>query len=41
MKGEITISSSRRFTAFTLDLPPGAREPTPQRPLRAAARAGS
>lgn len=26
MKGEITISSSRRFTAFTLDLPPGRRE---------------
>jgi len=28
MKGEITISSSRRFTAFTLDLPPGRRELT-------------
>jgi two-component system OmpR family sensor kinase len=26
MAGRITISSSRRFTAFTLDLPPGARE---------------
>jgi two-component system OmpR family sensor kinase len=41
MDGEITISSSRRFTAFTLDLPPGEREPAPQRPLRAPARAGS
>jgi two-component system, OmpR family, sensor kinase len=26
MEGKITISSSRRFTAFTLDLPPGQRE---------------
>jgi hypothetical protein len=33
MEGAITISSSRRFTAFTLDLPPGERRaaarPTP------------
>ncbi len=41
MNGEITISSSRRFTAFTLDLPPGAREASPQRPLRAPVKAGS
>ncbi len=27
MDGAITISSSRRFTAFTLDLPPGVRRP--------------
>jgi len=34
MDGRITISSSRRFTAFTLELPPGrAAEPTPGRPL--------
>jgi signal transduction histidine kinase len=26
MQGRITISSSRRFTAFTLDLPPASRE---------------
>jgi two-component system, OmpR family, sensor kinase len=26
MKGTVTISSSRRFTAFTLDLPPASRE---------------
>jgi len=41
MEGEITISSSRRFTAFTLDLPPGPREAAPARPLRAPARTGS
>jgi two-component system, OmpR family, sensor kinase len=40
MKGEITISSSRRFTAFTLDLPPGPEAPTP-RSSRAPARAAS
>jgi two-component system, OmpR family, sensor kinase len=34
MDGSIAISSSRRFTAFTLELPPGrAAEPTPGRPL--------
>jgi two-component system, OmpR family, sensor kinase len=34
MDGTIAISSSRRFTAFTLELPPGrAAEPTPGRPL--------
>jgi signal transduction histidine kinase len=41
MQGEITISSSRRFTAFTLDLPPGPRQTAPQRPLRVPARSGS
>jgi signal transduction histidine kinase len=34
MDGSISISSSRRFTAFTLELPSGrATEPTPGRPL--------
>ena len=34
MDGSITISSSRRFTAFPLELPPGrAAEPAPGRPL--------
>ena len=37
MEGEITISSSRRFTAFTLDLPPGERE-IATRPARVPAR---
>jgi two-component system, OmpR family, sensor kinase len=41
MEGEVTISSSRRFTAFTLDLPPGPRVPTaprsPRTPVRASA----
>lgn len=37
MDGRITISSSRRFTAFTLDLPP-AREATDPHPTRAPAR---
>jgi two-component system, OmpR family, sensor kinase len=33
MEGRITVSSSRRFTAFTLDLPPGRREAaTPSSP---------
>lgn len=41
MKGEITISSSRRFTAFTLDLPPGAREPAALRSPRTPAKAGT
>ena len=41
MKGEITISSSRRFTAFTLDLPPGAREPASPRSPRTPVRAGT
>src|SRR6201996_1545168 len=37
MDGRITISSSRRFTAFTLDLPPGRQaEPAPGRPLSRA-----
>lgn len=39
MKGEVGISSSRRFTAFTLDLPPGRREvsspPAPRTPAQA------
>ena len=40
MGGRIAISSSRRFTAFTLDLPlapPGAAETLPARPARAPA----
>jgi signal transduction histidine kinase len=41
MKGEITISSSRRFTAFTLDLPPGPAVVAPPRPSRAPARAAT
>jgi signal transduction histidine kinase len=41
MKGEITISSSRRFTAFTLDLPPGARPAETPKPARAPARAST
>jgi two-component system, OmpR family, sensor kinase len=32
MKGEITISSSRRYTAFTLDLPPGPTAAPPRAP---------
>ncbi|MDQ2629529.1 MAG: HAMP domain-containing histidine kinase [Actinomycetota bacterium] len=39
MKGEITISSSRRFTAFTLDLPPGVREAPAPRSSRTPVRA--
>ncbi|HET8955942.1 MAG TPA: HAMP domain-containing sensor histidine kinase [Solirubrobacterales bacterium] len=41
MKGEITISSSRRFTAFTLDLPPGPRAVAAPRTTRAPVRAGT
>ena len=41
MKGEITISSSRRFTAFTLDLPPGPRPVAAPRSPRAPVRAGT
>ncbi len=41
MNGAITISSSRRFTAFTLDLPPGAREAGSARSSRAPVRAGA
>jgi two-component system, OmpR family, sensor kinase len=41
MQGEITISSSRRFTAFTLDLPPGGREVTAPRSTRIPVRAAS
>jgi len=40
MNGEISISSSRRYTAFTLDLPPGpaaAPLPRPSRPTSRAA----
>jgi signal transduction histidine kinase len=41
MQGRITLSSSRRYTAFTLDLPPAAREkPEPQQ-SRIAARAAT
>jgi two-component system, OmpR family, sensor kinase len=41
MKGEITIASSRRFTAFTLDLPPARREPVVPRPSRTPVRTGA
>ncbi|HEX7280202.1 MAG TPA: HAMP domain-containing sensor histidine kinase [Solirubrobacterales bacterium] len=41
MKGEITISSSRRFTAFTLDLPPGIRQVNAPRGSRAPVKAGT
>jgi two-component system OmpR family sensor kinase len=40
MHGEISISSSRRFTAFTLDLPPGPAA-TAGPPARAPAKAGT
>jgi signal transduction histidine kinase len=39
MDGRMTISSSRRFTAFTLDLPP-AREESGSPPARLPAKAG-
>jgi signal transduction histidine kinase len=38
MAGRITIASSRRFTAFTLDLPPGARVADPATANRVAVR---
>ncbi len=38
MDGRITISSSRRYTAFTLDLPPAPRTVAPQ-PVRPPAKA--
>jgi two-component system, OmpR family, sensor kinase len=41
MQGEITISSSRRFTAFTLDLPPGEVPLSPPRSSRATVRAAT
>jgi two-component system OmpR family sensor kinase len=41
MNGEISISSSRRFTAFTLDLPPGPAATPPPRPSRAPSRAAA
>jgi two-component system, OmpR family, sensor kinase len=41
MKGEITISSSRRFTAFTLDLPPAIRQVGVPRGARTPVRAGT
>jgi two-component system, OmpR family, sensor kinase len=41
MKGAITISSSRRFTAFTLDLPPAAEAAPAPRAIRTPARAGT
>jgi signal transduction histidine kinase len=40
MQGEISISSSRKYTAFTLDLPP-AREATQQQPSRVPAGTGA
>ncbi|HEV2727055.1 MAG TPA: ATP-binding protein, partial [Solirubrobacterales bacterium] len=41
MRGEITISSSRRFTAFTLDLPPGMPGPAAPSALRPPVRVGT
>jgi two-component system OmpR family sensor kinase len=41
MKGEITISSSRRFTAFTLDLPLARHQASAPRPPRIPARASA
>jgi two-component system, OmpR family, sensor kinase len=41
MRGEITISSSRRFTAFTLDLPPGMAGPAAPNALRPPVRAAT
>jgi len=41
MGGRLSISSSRRYTAFTLDLPPAREELAPRPPARAAARAAS
>jgi len=38
MHGEISINSSRRFTAFTLDLPPGPAAALAARPARASAK---
>jgi signal transduction histidine kinase len=40
MEGQITISSSRRFTAFTLDLPPAREEAAPE-PHDQPAKAGA
>jgi signal transduction histidine kinase len=37
MNGKVSLSSSRRFTAFTLDLPPGAATATEPRPARTPA----
>jgi signal transduction histidine kinase len=41
MHGKIAISSSRRFTAFTLDLPPARREAERSRTPRIPAKAAS
>jgi signal transduction histidine kinase len=41
MDGRISLSSSRRYTAFTLDLPPAREEPVPRAPAPAATRAAS
>jgi two-component system OmpR family sensor kinase len=41
MQGEVRISSSRRFTAFTLDLPPAARETAGTARSRVPARSAS
>jgi hypothetical protein len=41
MQGRITISSSRRYTAFTLDLPPAPRTAPEPLQSRIAARAGA
>jgi signal transduction histidine kinase len=40
MQGRITITSSRRFTAFTLDLPPAAREDAERPHSRVPLKAG-
>jgi signal transduction histidine kinase len=41
MNGKISISSSRRFTAFTLDLPPGPAAVPPPRASRPPSRAAA
>jgi signal transduction histidine kinase len=41
MEGELTISSTRRFTAFTLDLPPGERRAVAQPAAPTPARVGA
>jgi signal transduction histidine kinase len=41
MQGRIRISSSRRYTAFTLELPPASRTEAEPAPARIAARTGT
>ncbi|HEY1284533.1 MAG TPA: HAMP domain-containing sensor histidine kinase [Solirubrobacterales bacterium] len=41
MNGRIALASSRRFTAFTLDLPPAPADAQPAPPVKASARAAA